>query len=98
MPGAGFSKLDRIDKYLEDAEADVTLRTEKNEQIAEICVSANGILSRQNPILFQPRNEYNFEQNFEFLKAVNFAEIENVSDQIVCSIKEFKQAKEDKIR
>ena len=35
-------KLDRIDKYFEDAEADVTLRTEKNAQIAEIYVSANG--------------------------------------------------------
>ena len=35
-------KLDRIDKYFENAEADVTLRTEKNEQIAEICVVANG--------------------------------------------------------
>ena len=35
-------KLDRIDKYFEDAEADVTLRTEKNEQIAEICVLAGG--------------------------------------------------------
>ena len=35
-------KLDRIDKYFEDAEADVTLRTEKNEQIAEISVTANG--------------------------------------------------------
>ena len=35
-------KLDRIDKYFEDAEADVTLRTEKNEQIAEICVISNG--------------------------------------------------------
>ena len=35
-------KLDRIDKYFEDAEADVTLRTEKTEQIAEIYVSANG--------------------------------------------------------
>ncbi len=35
-------KLDRIDKYFEDAEADVTLRTEKNEQIAEICVLAAG--------------------------------------------------------
>ena len=35
-------KLDRIDKYFEDAEADVTLRTEKNTQIAEICVLANG--------------------------------------------------------
>lgn len=35
-------KLDRIDKYFEDAEADVTLRTEKNEQIAEIYVTAGG--------------------------------------------------------
>ena len=35
-------KLDRIDKYFEDAEAEVTLRTEKNEQIAEIYVIANG--------------------------------------------------------
>ena len=35
-------KLDRVDKYFEDAEADVTLKTEKNEQIAEICVIANG--------------------------------------------------------
>ena len=35
-------KLDRVDKYFENAEADVTLRTEKNEQIAEICVVANG--------------------------------------------------------
>ena len=35
-------KLDRIDKYFEEAEADVTLKTEKNEQTAEICVIANG--------------------------------------------------------
>ncbi len=35
-------KLERIDKYFENAEADVTLRTEKNEQIAEIYVNANG--------------------------------------------------------
>ena len=35
-------KLDRIDKYFEDAQADVTLKTEKNEQIAEIYVTANG--------------------------------------------------------
>lgn len=35
-------KLDRIDKYFEEAEADVTLKTEKNVQIAEICVVANG--------------------------------------------------------
>ena len=35
-------KLDRIDKYFEESEAEVTLRTEKNEQIAEIYVIANG--------------------------------------------------------
>ena len=35
-------KLDRIDKYFEDASADVTLKTEKNEQTAEICIVANG--------------------------------------------------------
>lgn len=35
-------KLDRIAKYFEDAEADVTLKTEKNTQIAEIYVTANG--------------------------------------------------------
>ena len=35
-------KIERIDKYFEDAKAEVTLRTEKNEQIAEIYVTANG--------------------------------------------------------
>ena len=35
-------KLDRINKYFENAEADVTLKAEKNEQTAEICVIANG--------------------------------------------------------
>ena len=35
-------KLERIDKYFEDAKADVTLKTEKNIQKAEICVLANG--------------------------------------------------------
>ena len=35
-------KLDRIDKYFEESEAEVTLKTEKNEQIAEIYVVANG--------------------------------------------------------
>ena len=35
-------KLDRIDKYFEEADAEVTLRTEKNEQIAEISIVANG--------------------------------------------------------
>lgn len=35
-------KLERIDKYFEDAEADVTLKAEKNVQTAEIYVAANG--------------------------------------------------------
>ena len=35
-------KMDRIDKYFDESEAEVTLRTEKNEQIAEIYVTANG--------------------------------------------------------
>lgn len=35
-------KLDRIDKYFESSEAEVTLRTEKNAQIAEIYVLGNG--------------------------------------------------------
>ena len=35
-------KLERIDKYFEEAEAEITLKTEKNEQIAEIYVTANG--------------------------------------------------------
>ena len=39
-------KLERISKYFEDAEADVTIRVEKNVQIAEIKVSANGEMFR----------------------------------------------------
>ena len=39
-------KLDRIDKYFEDAEADVLIRLEKNAQIAEMKVSANGEVFR----------------------------------------------------
>lgn len=35
-------KLERIDKYFNEAEADVTLKTEKNVQKAEICVITNG--------------------------------------------------------
>ena len=35
-------KLYRIDKYFEDANAEVTLRTERNEQIAEISVISKG--------------------------------------------------------
>ena len=35
-------KLERIDKYFKDAEADVTLKAEKNVQTAEITIVANG--------------------------------------------------------
>ena len=38
--------MERIAKYFEDAEADVTIRVEKNVQIAEIKVSANGEVFR----------------------------------------------------
>ena len=34
-------KMERIEKYFENAEADVTIRTERNAQIAEMKVSAN---------------------------------------------------------
>lgn len=39
-------KMDRIAKYFDDAEADVTIRTERNAQIAEMKVSANGDVYR----------------------------------------------------
>ena len=39
-------KMDRITKYFEDATADVMLKVEKNVQIAEIKVSANGEMFR----------------------------------------------------
>ncbi len=35
-------KLERIDKYFEDASAEVTVKAERNEQIAEVLVTANG--------------------------------------------------------
>ena len=35
-------KMDRIEKYFENAEAEVIARLEKNTQIAEIKVMANG--------------------------------------------------------
>ena len=35
-------KMDRIAKYFEDASADVTIKTERTAQIAEITVNANG--------------------------------------------------------
>ena len=38
--------MDRIAKYFDNAEADVTIRVEKNVQIAEIKVSANGEMFR----------------------------------------------------
>ena len=39
-------KMERIDKYFEDASADVTIRTEKAAQIAEMTVTANGDVYR----------------------------------------------------
>ena len=39
-------KMERIAKYFEDAEADVTLKVEKSAQIAEIKVSANSEVFR----------------------------------------------------
>ena len=39
-------KLERIAKYFDDAEADVVIRVEKNVQIAEMRVSANGEMFR----------------------------------------------------
>ena len=39
-------KMERIEKYFENAEADVTIRTERNAQIAEMKVSANGDMYR----------------------------------------------------
>ena len=35
-------KLDRIDKYFEDAKAEIVIKSEKNEQIAEVAINANG--------------------------------------------------------
>ena len=35
-------KLDRIDKYFENSTAEVTVRAEKNEQIAEVSLIGNG--------------------------------------------------------
>ena len=39
-------KMERIEKYFENAEADVTIKAEKTRQIAEITVSVNGELYR----------------------------------------------------
>lgn len=39
-------KLERIDKYFENASADVTVKTERNAQIAEIVITANGDMYR----------------------------------------------------
>ena len=35
-------KLDRIDKYFEDAKAEIVIKSERNEQIAEVSINANG--------------------------------------------------------
>ena len=39
-------KMERVDKYFENAEADVVIKVEKSLQIAEIKVSANGEVFR----------------------------------------------------
>ena len=39
-------KLERIEKYFENSSAEVTIRTERNEQIAEVVVEANGDMYR----------------------------------------------------
>ena len=39
-------KLERIEKYFESSSAEVTIRTERNEQIAEVVVDANGAMYR----------------------------------------------------
>ncbi len=39
-------KLERIEKYFESSSAEVTIRTERNEQIAEVVVDANGDMYR----------------------------------------------------
>ena len=39
-------KMERIEKYFENAEADVTIKAEKTRQIAEITLSVNGELYR----------------------------------------------------
>lgn len=39
-------KLERIEKYFENSSAEVTIRTERNEQIAEVVVDANGDMYR----------------------------------------------------
>ena len=35
-------KLERVERYFEDAKAEVTVKSEKNVQIAEVTVNANG--------------------------------------------------------
>lgn len=35
-------KLERIDKYFEEAKAEVTIKSEKNAQIAEVTINVNG--------------------------------------------------------
>ena len=39
-------KLERIEKYFDNSSAEVTIRTERNEQIAEIVVEANADMYR----------------------------------------------------
>lgn len=39
-------KLSKLDKFFDEAEANVTLRVEKDTQIAEVTISSNGVLFR----------------------------------------------------
>lgn len=39
-------KLERVEKYFDNSSAEVTIRTERNEQIAEVVVDANGDMYR----------------------------------------------------
>ena len=39
-------KLERVEKYFDNSSAEVTIRTERNEQIAEAVVDANGDMYR----------------------------------------------------
>lgn len=43
---AVMKKLSKLDKFFDEAEAHVTLRVEKETQIAEVTISSNGMLFR----------------------------------------------------
>ena len=93
-PGEDFR--DRNDD--ECVEANKIILKSKSSYIkyCDIVASTNGIVYRDDPILLQKRNDYDIDKSLKFLKAQNLGEIENTTDQIVNSIKEFMQAKEDR--